>query len=255
MTTVQRPAGELLPAPLAFVPIPYRIIALTQERDRLFACPPEYLATEILTTGFRCSGCGACCTRAVNGHIFLLDHDVETVKETDPGSCVPAPDPEFCDQNGVLYVSGFALRMRDDAAGSCWFLDGKRCRIYDNRFLACRIYPYMLRRSADAGGNIAWRTFSRRNGHGTYGQSLTWEEALGYARLVREYENAVLTHQISFLETIDGYFLLHKLRHDPGVYRESSRRYSRGRPVDIRVFHAGELEEYRDSSQPPRSPS
>ncbi len=253
MTTVRRPAGELLPAPLAFVPIPYRIIALIQERERLFACPLEYLATEIRTIGFRCSGCGACCTRAVNGHIFLLDHDVEMVKKIDPAACVPAPDPEFCDQNGVLYVSGYALRMREDPAGSCWFLDGTRCGIYDNRFSGCQIYPYMFRRTADVAGNVSWRTFSRRNGHGTYGPSLPWEEALTRARQVREYENAYLNQQISFLETIEEHFLQHELHHDPGIYRERNRRYRRGRPVGIRVYHAGELEEYPCSDYPPRS--
>lgn len=250
MTAVQQRAVELPPAPPSFVPIPYRIIALMRERDRLFACPPEYLTAEIQTTGFRCSSCGACCTRTVNTHVFLLDQDVETAKKIDPAACVPAPDPEFCDQNGVLYVSGYALRMRDDAAGSCWFLEGNRCRIYENRSLACRIYPYMLRRSADASGNVAWRTFSRRNGHGTFGPPLPWEEAFLRARQVREYENAFLTQQITFLETIHEYFTRHRLRHDPGIYRQSALKYRMGKPVNIRVFHAGELEEYRDCRHP-----
>ena len=58
------------------IPIPYRIVALMQERNRLFAFPLERLAEEVRAAGFRCNGCGTCCTRSVNNHIFLLDHDV-----------------------------------------------------------------------------------------------------------------------------------------------------------------------------------
>ena len=36
------------------------------------------------------------------------------VKTIDPDAYEPAPDPEFCDQNGMLYVSGYALRMKND---------------------------------------------------------------------------------------------------------------------------------------------
>lgn len=251
MTAVQKPADGLPSAPLAFVPIPYRIIALMQERERLFAASPECLAEEIRMTGFRCSSCGACCTRQINGHIFLLDQDVKTVRTIDPAALIPAPDPEFCDQDGVLYVSGYALRMRDDPAGSCWFLDGNRCGVYHGRFAACRIYPFMFRRSSDAAGNVAWKTFSRRNGHGTCGPPLPREEASAYARQVLEYENAFLTQQISFLETVHEHFILHGLRHDPGVHRKSCREYRCGGAVDIRVFHAGTLEQYRECATAP----
>ena len=54
------------------VPLPYRIVALMQEWNHLFAFPLEDLAEEIRTTGFRCNSCGTCCTRAVNSHITTL---------------------------------------------------------------------------------------------------------------------------------------------------------------------------------------
>ena len=147
------------------VPIPYRIIALVHERNRLFAYPLEQMASDIWSARFRCTCCGACCTRAINNHIFLLDHDVIEVKKIDPDACEPAPYPEFCDQNGMLYVSGYALRMKEDANGSCWFLEEGKCRIYDQRFSGCRIYPHMLRRSAGAPGHITWRQFARKDSH------------------------------------------------------------------------------------------
>ncbi len=91
---------------VSLIPIPYRIIALTQERNSLFDYSAERLAGIIKEIGFRCDGCAQCCTRAFNGHVFLLDRDVTAVKKIDPAALEPAPRPEFCDQNGIFYVLG-----------------------------------------------------------------------------------------------------------------------------------------------------
>ena len=227
------------------IPIPYRIVALMHERNRLFAYPLEQVAGDIWSMKFRCTSCGACCTQVVNNHIFLLDQDVERVKTLDPDAYEPAPDPEFCDQNGMLYVSGYALRMKKNAAGSCWFLEGGRCRIYEQRFAGCRIYPHMLRRSAGVPGNVTWRQFARKGSHGRYDPTLPFEECLTIAREVKEYENAYLSQQIAFLETIHEYFVVHGLRHNPIVHKQRMQQIRQGRPVDIKVFHDGELEPCR----------
>ena len=137
---------------VSLVPIPFQIVALTQERNSLFEYPQEQLADIFKELGFKCTRCARCCTREFNGHVFLLDHDVSEVKKIDPEALEPAPYPEFCDQNGVFYVSGYALRAKDDAPGSCWFLENGRCRIYNKRFSICRIYPYMLHREPDEKG-------------------------------------------------------------------------------------------------------
>ncbi|MDO9034753.1 MAG: YkgJ family cysteine cluster protein [Methanoregula sp.] len=232
------------------VPLPFRIVALMQERNRLLAYPLEQMASDIWSTRFRCTACGACCTREVNSHIFLLDHDVSVVRTLDPHAYEPAPDPEFCDQNGMLYVSGYALRMKNDTHGSCWFLENGKCRIYDQRFSVCHIYPHMLRRSAGTPGHVTWRQFARKNEHGRCDPALPFEECLVLAREVKEYENAFLTQQISFLETIYEYFTLNNLRHDPEVYKQTAQRYLYGEPVDISVFHAGELELFTRGTVP-----
>lgn len=224
------------------IPLPYRIIALMQERNRLFAYPLERLAIEIWATKFRCDCCGACCTRAVNPHIFLLDHDVATIRKIDPMAFEPAPNPEFCDQYGMLYVSGYALRMKDDTSGSCWFLENGRCRIYDERFSGCRIYPHMLRRSIDMKGEITWQKFARPAEHGQSDPTQSLDDCLALARDIKEYEMAYLNQQISFLETIHEYFEIHNIRHDSNVLRERMQRYLQGVPVDIKVFYNGELE-------------
>jgi hypothetical protein len=183
-------------------------------------------------------------------HIFLLDRDVAEVKKIDPGAYEPAPGPEFCDQNGMLYVSGYALRMRDDQHGSCWFLEEGRCRIYDRRFSGCRVYPHLLRRGADPKGKITWLKFARKYEHGQYDPAQPLEECLELAREVREYENALLTQQISFLETIHEYFTVHSLRHDPKMHKDRLNEFRQGRPVEIKVFHEGELEECRVAGTP-----
>lgn len=226
------------------VPLSYRIVALMQERNRLFAYPIERLAIEIWSTRFRCESCGACCTRAVNPHIFLLDQDVEQVRAIDPAAYVPAPDPEFCDQYGTLYVSGYAIRMRDDPAGSCWFLENNRCRIYDSRFAGCRIYPHMLRRNITQSGTVSWNHFSHKGEQGQMDPTLSLEECLTRAREILEYENAYLGQQIAFLEAVHEYFTVHALRHDPVLLQPETERFRSGKPVTIRVFHAGELERY-----------
>lgn len=227
------------------VPIPYRIIALMHERNRLFSYPLEFLAGEIKKAGFQCTSCGTCCTRSTNGHIFLLDHDVIEVKKIDPVAFEPAPDPEFCDRNGMLYVSGYALRMKNDTPGSCWFLVKGKCRIYERRFSGCRIYPHMLRRNSDEAGVVKWLLFAKMNEHGRYNQEIPEDDCLALAREIKEYENAFLTHQISFLEKIHEYFTIDNLWHDQEMYSRQMWNFSRGEPVNIMVYHAGELEEHR----------
>ncbi|MCX6689999.1 MAG: YkgJ family cysteine cluster protein [Methanoregula sp.] len=174
-----------------------------------------------------------------------MNRDVADVKKIDPAAFEPAPDPEFCDQTGTFYVSGYALRIKNDKPGSCWFLENGRCRIYDQRFSVCRIYPHMLRRNSDNSGQVTWRQFARKNEHGQYHQDLPDDECLSLARESKEYENAFLTHQISFLETIHDYFSTHHLRHDQKMYDYQVQRVLQGRPVKVMVYHAGGLQEHR----------
>jgi Fe-S-cluster containining protein len=227
------------------IPIPCRIIALMQERNRLFAFPVDRLAIGIWSSRFRCNGCGACCTKTVNPHIFLLDKDIKTVKAIDPAAYEPAPAPEFCDQNGTLYVSGYSLKMRDDPQGSCWFLEDNQCSIYDQRFSGCRIYPHMLRRSPGSGGEITWQQFAHKNDHGDYNPQLSLEECIAIAREIKEYENAFLNQQIAFLETVHEHLAVNKLHLDQNMLQKQLQRRADGLEIDIMVFHEGELERCR----------
>jgi len=230
---------------ISLTPIPFRIAALTQERNRLFEYTVDCLAGSIKDIGFRCTSCAKCCTRVFNGHVFLLDRDVTAVKAIDPSALEPAPAPEFCDQNGIFYVSGYALRTQDDDAGSCWFLENGMCRIYDRRLTICRIYPYMLHREPDESGDIDWRQFSGLDQHGEYGMVISDNESLDLARETKEYENAFLTQEIQFLEFIQEYFARHRLRHVQKVYDDQLRRYNRGSEITVMVYYDGVLEQHR----------
>jgi uncharacterized protein len=221
-----------------------RIAALTQERNGLFEFPIKKLAECIKKVGFRCTSCAKCCTRAFNGHVFLLDRDVTVLKEIDPTALEPAPAPEFCDQNGIFYVSGFALRTQDDDVGSCWFLKDGICKIYDRRFTICRIYPYMLHREPDEYGKIDWRQFSGLDQHGEYDMIISDDESLDLARETKEYENAFLTQEIRFLEFMQEYFNSHRLRHVQKVYDDQLRQYNRGEKIIVMVYYDGVLEQH-----------
>lgn len=230
---------------ISLIPIPYRIAALTQERNSLYEYPLERLAGIIRDIRFRCTSCAKCCTRSFNGHVFLLDRDVRAVREIDPDALQPAPGPEFCDQNGVFYVSGYALRVQDDTAGSCWFLKNGRCTIYDRRFAICRIYPYMLHREPDETGTIDWRQFSGLEEHGEYDATIPDEESREIATGVKEYENAFLTQEIRFLEFMHEHFARHNLRHVQKIYDDRMREFKRGGEITINVFFDDRLEEHR----------
>ncbi len=228
---------------ISLVPIPLQIVALVRERNSLFAYPVERLAGVIGEVGFLCDRCAKCCTRAFNGHVFLLDHDVAVIRSIDPDALEPAPHPEFCDQHGRFYVSGYALRTKGDAAGTCWFLEDGRCRIYDRRCSICRIYPYMLHREPDEHGKVEWRQVSGLDEHGEYHAEIPPEECLSLARETMEYEDAFLAQEIAFLEFMEDYFTRHHLRHVQKVYDTTMRRYSNGEPVTVMVYYDGNLEE------------
>jgi hypothetical protein len=227
------------------MPIPQRIASITQERNGLSEFPIERLAEIIRDIKFRCTSCTKCCTREFNGHVFLLDRDVTAIKAIEPDALEPAPSPEFCDQNGTFYVSGYALRTKDDEIGSCWFLKDGKCRIYEDRFAICRVYPYMLHREPDEHGKVDWRQFSGLDQHGEYDEVIPDEESLAIARETKEYEDAFLKQEIQFLEYMQHYFARNHLRHVQKIYDDRLRGFSKGDEITVKVFYDGGLEEHR----------
>ena len=230
---------------VSLIPIPIRIAAAGQEIDDLVAYPKEDLASVIKEVGFSCTLCGKCCTRAFNGHVFLLDADAAAVKEIDPKALEPAPFPEFCDQNGVFYVSGYALKAQEDDVGTCYFLENGRCKIYDRRFSICRIYPYMLHREPDEHGKVDWRQVAGIEQHGEYEKEISEETIDAMTRETKEYEEAYLRQELAFLEFIRDYFAKHNLRHVQKVYDDRLRAFhKKGAAITVKVFCNGKLEDH-----------
>jgi Fe-S-cluster containining protein len=230
---------------VSLIPIPARIAAAERELSDLLAYPKERLAEIIGDIGFQCELCSRCCTQEFNGHVFLLDRDTVRAREIDPHAIEPAPFPEFCDQNGTFYVSGYALRAKDDTRGPCYFLSDNRCSIYDQRFSICRVYPYMLHREPDENGDIDWRQISGLNEHGGYHTKIPERVCQEIASETLEYEAACLRQEIAFLTFIRDYFSRNRLRHVQKIYDDRMREYDTGKEIRIMVFHSGRLEQHQ----------
>lgn len=203
----------------------------------------EEFARIIADVGFSCRCCARCCTREYNGHVFLLDEDVRTIRRVDPEALIPAPGYEFCDQSGMFYVSGYALRT--DENGACHFLERGRCTRYFERPLVCRCYPYMLHREPDERGSVDWRQISGLDEHGEYHVPIDPAECLRIAQETKRYEIAALEQEIAFLKLIRSFFQQQGLRHVRRTYDLQMRKVREGRPVDVMVFYQGGFERCR----------
>lgn len=203
-----------------------RLSEVREELTCLINFPDQEFEGIINELGFKCELCARCCTKEFNDHVFLLDSDLVAVRNINPDAVTPAPYPEFCDQNGRFYVSGYSLKMKPD--GSCIFLENKRCKIYENRPLICRIYPHMLHREADESGKVDWRQISGLNEHGSYHTELDDPECRAIAQETRVYEEAYLRQMIDFLETLQAHFIKNGLKHVQRIYDRKMREFLKG---------------------------
>lgn len=173
--------------------------------------PKENLERIIKEIGFSCTCCGKCCTKAFNGHVFLLAEDARRLKTFSPESLMPAPDFPYSDSSGNFYVSGYALKTQEN--GDCVFLDEtKHCKIYDQRFAICRVYPYMLHREPDERGKIDWRQISGLDEHGEYDSLISDQECAEIARQTITYETVFLEQEIAFHQAVLLKFAEEKIR-------------------------------------------
>jgi Fe-S-cluster containining protein len=219
-----------------------QILDTRKELHDLLEYPIEKLCEIIKEVGFECDLCAKCCTSEFNDHIFLLDKEVTRIRKLSSDELKPAPYFEFCDNNGTFYVSGYALRTKED--GSCMFLEKSRCRIYEDRPMICRLYPYMLHREADESGKVDWRQISGLNEHGCYHSEISSDECNKIAALTKEYEAAYLEHQLCFMETVSKHFTGHGLKHVQSTYDRMMRNLNKGEKVRIMVFCNGRFEEH-----------
>jgi hypothetical protein len=84
---------------------------------------------------FRCSGCGECCRWT--GAVLLTDSDLSRL-----AAHLNMSEQEFIDRHTRLAPNRQQLALLDQQDGSCAFLDGNQCSIYEARPEQCRTFPY-----------------------------------------------------------------------------------------------------------------
>jgi len=216
-----------------------------EEERALAAYRKEHFIEVIRDVGFECDLCGKCCTRSFNGHVYLLKEDVVRIQKFAPDAVCPSPHFDFCDQEGRFYVSGYSLKIKDDAQGSCCFLENGRCQIYEQRPQICRIYPYMIHRETDENGRYDWREISGLNEHGLYGAEIAEEEAGEIFEDVKKYEAGYIAQGREFLKAASAHFEKNKLKHIRKNYDKGIRDFENGEEITVFVYHDGAFQEHK----------
>lgn len=190
--------------------------------------------------GFKCTLCGKCCTKEFNDHVFLLTEDLKKAKKSYAEQIVPAPYFEICDNNGNFYVSGYALKSKNN--GDCIFLENNRCKIYNDRFFICRVYPYMLHRERDENGKVEWRQISGLNEHGEYNTEISDDLCRNTAIETIEYEKKFLEQERDFFSCLQSLFIEKNLRPVRKIYDENMRKFDKGGSITVFAFNGESFE-------------
>ena len=181
-----------------------QILDLRKELHDLLEFPIEKLCEIIKEVGFECDMCSKCCTSDFNDHIFILDQEVSCIRNLPSDALEPAPYFEFVINTGTFYVSVIPARTKED--GSCIFLEGGRCNIYEHRPLICKcIHICCTEKQTTVENGLECRS-SGLNEHNVYHSEITDEECIRIANLTIDYETAYLEHQICFLEKVNEHF-------------------------------------------------
>ena len=85
--------------------------------------------------GFRCAGCGECCRWG--GSVLLTDKDIAQL-----AGHLDLTDDVFIEQHTRIAPNRRQLALLDQSDGSCAFLKGDRCSVYEARPEQCRSFPY-----------------------------------------------------------------------------------------------------------------
>lgn len=84
---------------------------------------------------FKCTGCGECCRWS--GSVLLSDADISRL-----ATHLGTTEQECIDRHTRLAPNRIQLALLDQADGSCAFLAGDRCSIYEARPEQCRSFPF-----------------------------------------------------------------------------------------------------------------
>ena len=89
---------------------------------------------EDILSRFVCTGCGVCCRWP--GHVLLMDADISELARH-----LKLDERDFILQYTRLASNRAQLSIKDKADGSCVFLDGDLCGVYEARPIQCRSFP------------------------------------------------------------------------------------------------------------------
>lgn len=81
-----------------------------------------------------CERCGACCRWP--GHVLLTADDIARL-----AAHLGLAETDFIERYCELARNRAQLTLRDGPDGTCVFLDGNDCRVYDARPRQCREFP------------------------------------------------------------------------------------------------------------------
>lgn len=87
---------------------------------------------------FSCSGCGECCRWS--GSVVLTENDIAVL-----AAHLDMEPDEFIARHTRLAPNRKQLALLDQQDGSCAFLQGDRCSIYEARPQQCRTFPFAWR--------------------------------------------------------------------------------------------------------------
>ncbi len=87
---------------------------------------------------FECTGCGVCCRWT--GSVLLTEQDITALADG-----LALTEQEFIDRHTRLAPNRIQLALNDHPDGSCSFLEGNRCGVYENRPEQCRSFPFAWR--------------------------------------------------------------------------------------------------------------
>jgi len=84
---------------------------------------------------FTCTGCGECCRWG--GSVLLRGEDISRL-----AAHLNLSEQEFIDRHTRLAPNRVQLALLDQQDGSCAFLQGDGCSVYEARPEQCRSFPY-----------------------------------------------------------------------------------------------------------------
>ncbi|MBN1825856.1 MAG: YkgJ family cysteine cluster protein [Candidatus Eisenbacteria bacterium] len=94
---------------------------------------------------FRCRRCGACCRRP--GYVLLDRADRERL-----AAALGLDEAVFLARYARVASNRAQLSLIEKEDGSCVFLEGDRCAVYEARPRQCRDYPRLWRTDDDCPG-------------------------------------------------------------------------------------------------------